>query len=602
VKPIRGGLAASTERTSTGWNSTQRTSTEPTLDQAATRPKRPGERAEPPVAEGGRLAGAAVRLSRRGFVIAGFGGVAALAAACSSSGSAGPSTGHTLAPAKAVPGVRDGVFSLGVASGDPLPDAVIIWTRLAMDPLHGGGMPDKDIPVDWQVANDEAFADVVKSGTAVASPGLAHSLHVDVHGLSPAREYYYRFRAGTVLSPVGRTKTAPAADAANTALSLALVSCQDYQNGYWPAFTAIAADHLDLVVHVGDYIYEGDPNSRFPDRRHTTPQTPGLGELRTLADYRDRYAQYKMDPALQAAHVASPWAAVWDDHEVQNNYAGLTQSHDENTGRRAENRAAFGTARAAAYQAYYEHMPIRAQRNAGSDSMQIYRQLNFGTLASLNLLDTRQYRTPQPGSQPQDIGPARYGEDNTAGTMTGPAQEAWLVGNLKASRARWNIIAQQTMMAQLHATASPGGPILANLDQVDGYVPYRTRLLTEVRDSKATNPVVLSGDIHCAWVNDLRVDFDKPETPAVATEFVCTSISSSFFLVSNDFVRDANKRYNPHVKYFRGDKRGYTRIRVTPETMTGDMRIVDSIDTRTSPASTDASYVIENGKPGAVRA
>jgi alkaline phosphatase D len=541
------------------------------------------------------------RPDRRGFVLGGLGAVAAMAAACSSSGSSGPSARPTLRPATAIPGVRDGVFSLGIASGDPLPDAVILWTRLALDPLSGGGMPDRDIPVDWQLATDEGFGNVVKAGTAVATPALAHSIHVDVHGLAPAREYFYRFRAGTVLSPTGRTRTAAAAGAATNALAFALISCQDYQNGYWPAFSAIAADDLDLIVHVGDYIYEYDPKSRFPDRRHTTPQTPGLDELRTLSDYRDRYAQYKMDPALLAAHAGAPWAAVWDDHEVENNYAGLVNSHD-NKGRQRQDPAAFGRQRANAYQAYYEHMPIRAQLTAGSPNMKIYRQLNFGDLVSLNLLDTRQYRTPQPGGQPQDIGPASLGEKNTAGTMTGPEQEAWLVANLRASKARWNLIAQQTMMAQLHAKLKPTDNPLTNLDQVDGYVPYRTRLLTEVRDSKARNPVVLSGDIHCAWVNDLRVDFDRPETPVIATEFVSTSISSAFFLINDDFVRQNNRMYNPHVKYFRGDKRGYTRIRVAPDTLSADMRIVDTIDTRSSPASTDATYVVEDGRPGAVKA
>ncbi len=424
-------------------------------------------------------------------------------------------------------------------------------------------------------------------------------MHVDVRGLQPGRVYFYRFRAGTVLSPVGRTRSAPATSAAAASLSFALASCQDFQNGYWPAYNAIAADDLDLVVHVGDYIYEYDPDSRFPDRRHTTPATPGLNQLRTLDDYRNRHAQYKTDPALQAAHAAAAWVVTWDDHETENNYVGLTDESGD-TGDKHLDPAAFARQRAAAYQAYYEHMPIRVSYVPGSPDLKLYRRFTFGDLLTLNVMDTRQYRTPQPGRVSQDVGRASLGENNTAGTMAGPEQEAWLADGLRASSTRWNVIAQQTMMAQLHGQIVPGaGDVLANLDQNDGYVPYRTRLLSAVRDSRARNPVVLSGDIHCAWVNDLRVDFNRPETPVIGTEFVCTSISSGFFLVNEEFVRQNNRLLNPHVRYFRGDKRGYTRIRVTPQQWRAEMRVAETIDRRDAPVSTDATWVVEDGRPGA---
>ncbi|SBW19388.1 alkaline phosphatase [Candidatus Protofrankia californiensis] len=547
--------------------------------------------------------GRAGAASRRGFLAGGA--VALAAAACSSGGSSGstpaprPTGRPGLRPATPIPGVGDEVFSLGVASGDPLPDGVILWTRLVAAPSGGTPLPSSDIPVDWQVATDERFTDVVAVGTQTATPALAHSVHVDVRGLQPGRVYFYRFRAGTVLSPVGRTRTAPAASAAASSLSFALASCQDFQNGYWPAYNAIAADDLDLVVHVGDYIYEYDPDSRFPDRRHTTPATPGLNQLRTLDDYRNRYAQYKTDPALQAAHAAAAWVVTWDDHETENNYAGLTDESGD-TGDKHEDPAVFSRQRAAAYQAYYEHMPIRVGYVPGSPDLRLYRRFTFGDLLTLNVMDTRQYRTPQPGRVSQDVGRASLGENNISGTMAGPEQEAWLTGGLRASSTRWNVIAQQTMMAQLHAQVVPGiGDVLTNLDQNDGYVPYRTRLLSAVRDSRVHNPVVLSGDIHCAWVNDLRVDFNQPETPVIGTEFVCTSISSGFFLVNEEFVRQNNRLLNPHVRYFRGEKRGYTRIRVSPQQWRAEMRVAETIDRRDAPVSTDATWVVEDGRPGA---
>ncbi|WP_225438416.1 alkaline phosphatase D family protein [Candidatus Frankia nodulisporulans] len=549
--------------------------------------------------------GAGARPHRRSLLLGGLGlGGAALGgiglAACSTSNGTTPSPVPTLRAPTPVPGVSDGVFGLGVASGDPLPDGVILWTRLAPKPTQGGGMPSRDVPVDWQIATDERFVSVVRAGTQTAQAAFAHSVHVDVRGLEPGRDYYYRFRAGTVLSPVGRTRTAAApapggAAAASGSLSFALVSCQDFQNGYWPAFDAIATDHPDLVVHVGDYIYEYDPDSRFPDRLHTTPQTLGLDQLQTLSDYRNRYGQYKADPALQAAHHAAPWVVTWDDHEVENNYAGLVDEPGD-TGARHQDPARFARQRAAAYQAYYEHMPIRAELNPGSPDLRIYRRLTFGSLATFNVMDTRQYRTRTPGDYPSAIGPAELGRTDFDGTMAGADQERWLRAGLDASRTRWNLIAQQTMMAQLDGQLPTGGTeLLTNLDQNDGYRPYRQRLLAGVRDSRVSNPVVLSGDLHCAWVNDLRVDFDRPDTPAVATEFVCTSISSAFFLISDDFVRENNARFNPHVRYFRGDRRGYTRFQLTPTQCRADQRVVADSDRPDSPVTTDATWIVEDG-------
>lgn len=499
-----------------------------------------------------------------------------------------------------MPGVGDDVFGLGIASGDPLPDAVILWTRLAPRPTEGGGMPDRDVDVDWQVATDGGFRSLVAAGTTRARAATAHSVHVDARGLDPDRQYYYRFRAGTVLSPVGRTRTAPAPGASPGRLAFALASCQNFQSGYWPAYNAIADDDLDLVVFVGDYIYEYDPSPRFPDRVHTTPRTPGRNQLSTLADYRDRYGQYKADQALREAHAAAPWIAVWDDHEVENNYAGLVDDPGD-SGATRQDRAAFARQRAAAYQAWYEHLPVRVDFRAGSPDLRIYRRFGFGDLLTLNMLDTRQYRTPVPGPGGAALAAIEIGRANTTGTMTGAEQERWLYAGLRAARTRWNVIAQQTMMAQFRIKP-PGKPTVVNLDQNDGYPAYRARLLSTVRDIGVPNPVVLSGDIHSAWVNDLRVDFDRPETPAVATEFVCTSISSDFASGDDTLVQVDNDLYNPHVRYFRGSQRGYTRCDVTPGSWRSQMRVARTVDRADAPVSTHASWVVEAGRAGAERA
>jgi alkaline phosphatase D len=503
----------------------------------------------------------------------------------------GPPTRPSPRPATPVPGLADGAFALGVASGDPLPDAVVLWTRIAPDPTSGGGAPAQGFAVQWEVAADERFARVMQRGEAAARPESAHSVHVDVKGLQPARDYFYRFRAGTQLSPVGRTRTAPAAGARTERVRLALASCQDYQNGFYTAHAGIAAEDLDAVLFVGDYIYEYDPRSRLPGRAHTAPQRPGLDQLRTLADYRNRHAQYKTDPDLQAAHAAHPWIVTWDDHEVENNHAGLVDEADD-TGPKRQDRATFARQRAAAYQAYFEHLPIRPAQVPGSPDYLIYRRFGFGDLVSLSVLDTRQYRTDQPGPFPFDFGPAERGVANTAGTMTGGQQEAWLRAGLSSSRAQWNVVGQQTQLGQLRV---PGG--LTLLDQWDGYVPARTRLLSFLRDARIGNPVVLTGDIHSSWVHDLRVEFDRPETPVIGTEFVGPGISSGFFLGEVDkLIRDNN----PHVRYF--DRRpGYVRVEFTPARTRADYRYPATIDRRPAPTATGASFVVAAGRAGAER-
>ncbi|GAA3958066.1 alkaline phosphatase D family protein [Actinoplanes auranticolor] len=491
-----------------------------------------------------------------------------------------------------------GLFSLGVASGDPLPGGVILWTRLMTG--DGGsaaaGWARRPVEVGWQVARDERFRRVVRSGRTVARPELAHSVHVDARGLEPGHEYFYRFRALGALSPAGRTRTAPHPRHDGSSLRFGVVNCQDFQNGYWPAYRGLADEDLDVVLHLGDYIYEYDASSRFADRRHSATRTPGLNQLVTLADYRDRHAQYKSDPALQAAHAAFPWIVTWDDHETENNYADLLDEIDD-TGAARQTPAVFARQRAAAYQAYYEHMPIRADLRPGSTDLRIFRRFDFGRLARFHVLDTRQYRSDQPGAFPGDFGLAAAGTANATGTLTGEAQERWLRSGLDHSPARWNVIAQQVMMSRIKFPnpAGPVPPLLANLDQWDGYAPQRDRLLRHLAQAPIANPVVLAGDIHSTWISELRTDFDRPEQAPVAAEFTATSISSDFPAAYDAPLKAVNPTLNPHVRYFDGSRRGYLRCRVGRGEWRTDVRTVETIEVRRTPVSTSASYSVEAG-------
>ncbi|MHC5597908.1 MAG: alkaline phosphatase D family protein [Nostoc sp.] len=473
-------------------------------------------------------------------------------------------------------------FSLGVASGDPLPDGVVIWTRLAPNPLSGGGMPPVNVPVCWQVALDENMRRVVRRGTVLATPELAHSVHVDVRGLESNRCYWYQFQVGKEASPIGRTRTAPAVYDSIRQLNFAFVSCQDWQNGYYTAYRHLAEENLDLVVHLGDYIYEYGPQSSGP-RQHNSP------EIITLDDYRGRYALYRTDTSLQAAHAAFPWIVTWDDHEVDNNYANLIPEDNQT-------QEAFKKRRANAYQAYYEHMPLRlSSLPKGADAL-LYRRLTFGNLAEFNVLDTRQYRTNQPCDD--GLKPRCAAAFDPNATMTGSKQEQWLKKGLDQSRSRWNVIAQQTMLGQYNFSSNPPSAGVFNMDQWDGYVAARNRLLNFLNQRQPSNPVVISGDIHSSWVHDLKLDFSNPNSPTVGTEFVGTSITSDF---PTAFIAPSQAALpnNPHTKFFNGAYRGYVRCKLTPERWQSDYRAVSSIVDLNASVKTLASFVVQNGQPGA---
>jgi len=480
-------------------------------------------------------------------------------------------------------------FVLGIASGYPLPQGVVLWTRLAPQPAApGGGLGPEVIPVTWQIARDEQMRAVAASGTAYASPEWAHSVHVEVTGLEPDRPYWYRFTAGDAQSPIGRTRTAPALRAGPKRLRFAVASCQHYEQGWFGAYRHIVADDPDLVVFLGDYIYESSWGANHV-RKHGTP------EPHTLDDYRARYALYKSDADLQAAHAAAPWIATWDDHEVENDYAN---DRSENL----DARDWFLARRAAAYKAWYEHMPARREMLPLGPQARIYRRLAFGTLATFHVLDDRQYRSPQACPRPgrggsNTVDATECGElSDPARTMLGREQEAWLDAGLAASRAKWNLLAQQTPMAQFDQKPGPGRS--AWTDGWDGYPAARRRLLESLRVRPSANPLVFGGDVHSFNVNELKADFDDPASPVVASEFVATSITSQAWPQErlNTFLPD-----NPHMKLVDSRHRGYLRADLTPAQLRVDLRALESVAKPDAACRTLASFVVDDGKPGPQR-
>ncbi|MFN7086271.1 MAG: alkaline phosphatase D family protein [Burkholderiales bacterium] len=480
-------------------------------------------------------------------------------------------------------------FTLGVASGYPGPDGVVLWTRLAPEPLAGGGMPRAAVEVDWEIAADEAFRRIVRHGREIATAELAHSVHAEVKGLEPGRWYWYRFHAGAATSPVGRTRTAPAADAVADRLRFAFASCQQYEQGYYVAYRHMAAEDLDLVIHLGDYIYESSWG-----RNHV--RSHGAGEPVTLDEYRNRHALYKSDADLQAAHAAFPWLATWDDHEVQNDYANDRSQH-------LDPRELFLKRRAAAYHAYYEHMPLPAAMRPRGPDLRLYTRAAFGRLAEFSVLDTRQYRSHQVCPRPGRGGGNTIDDDGCRErlderlTMLGAAQEKWLHDGLAASRAHWNVIAQQTLMAQ--ADRQPGAERQFWSDGWDGYPKARQRLLQFIAARRIANPLVIGGDVHMAAVADLKTDFDDARAPVVASEFVGTSITSQG--PSRQRVETLLAE-NPHIHFADAAHRGYTVMDLAPQRCIARLRAVASVSNPRSDIRDLAVFTVKNGIPGAQRA
>ncbi|WP_211609333.1 alkaline phosphatase D family protein [Halogranum amylolyticum] len=472
-------------------------------------------------------------------------------------------------------------FSLGVASGDPRPHSVVLWTRLAPKPLaedSQGGMPDRNVRVRWEVAKTESFKQIVDRGTVSATPDHAHSVHVTVDELQPDREYYYRFRARDAVSRIGRTQTAPLAESQIDQLQFALASCQAWVGGRYASYRNMAEEEFDFVVHVGDYIYE-------------------KGDTKTLTDYRLLHALYKTSPDLQDAHASFPFIVTFDDHEIENNWADEQSQED---GEADQDPQEFLEKRANGLQGYYEHMPLRQSSQPDGPDIDMYRRFSFGDLADIHVLDTRQYRSDQPcGDWLSANCDERF---DTSRTMLGDDQEQWLEEGLTESRATWNVLAQQTMMSEYDYDTSDEK--LVNVDQWDGYVAPRNRLFDIFQRTPDVNPIVVSGDWHTNWANNLKADFDKSDSETLATEFLTTSISSGESWA--DDVEQALSE-NPHVQFFDGDHNGYLRFTVTPETWQADFRVVangnkSKYDTRADPTAdveTLATFVVDEGEPGA---
>jgi alkaline phosphatase D len=472
-------------------------------------------------------------------------------------------------------------FTLGVASGDPLPDSVVLWTRLAPKPLEpSGGMDDQSVPVPYEVATDEKFNDVVKRDVTFASPDWGHSVHVDVKGLDADTEYYYRFQAGNKYSPVGHTKTAPAPGSSPDSFSFAFASCQSWSAGYYTAYRDMAEDDLDLVVHLGDYIYEypispsaGERSTELPRRFNT--------EINTLEQYRLRHALYKTDDDLQAAHAAAPWLVTWDDHEVENNYADEVSENDVPP-------EYFLERRANAYQAYFEHMPLRPSRMPTGPDLPLYRRFTFGDLAEFNVLDTRQYRSDQTSSVEE--------AKNSDRTLLGDVQEDWLVDGLASSTSQWNVLAQQVPFSATSENLSPDIENFGAGDKWDGYRADRNAVQDFMIQQSDLNPIVITGDVHRNFAYNIKADFSNPDSATVGTEYICTSITS---FGNGSGITNYGGTANEPWQRFYNDRRGYVRCTLTPEQWKTDYRVVSAVTYPDAPVSTLASFVTDAGNPGA---
>ncbi|MFB6630429.1 alkaline phosphatase D family protein [Streptomyces sp. NPDC056362] len=497
-------------------------------------------------------------------------------------GAASPALADTGAPA----------FLHGVASGDPLPDGVLLWTRVTPTPeaVPGSGL-GPDVQVGWELAEDRSFARVVASGTTTASAASDHTVKADVRGLRPATAYWFRFTSGTAASPAARTRTAPAADAAAPGVRFGVVSCANWESGYFSAYRHLAArGDLDAVLHLGDYVYEYATGT-YPEAKYVVRQHEPRHEIVSLADYRTRHGKYKTDADLQALHAAHPVIAIWDDHEFANDaWSGGAENHTPG----AEGEWAARVA--AAKQAYFEWMPVRA-----STEGTVFRRLRFGRLADLHLLDLRSFRSA----------PAKTGSgtvDDPERSITGRAQLDWLKAGLAVSDAAWQLVGTSVMISPVAFGALPahlleplagllGLPkegIAVNVDQWDGYTDDRKELLGHLTARSIRNTVFLTGDIHMAWANDVPVKAATyPLSASAATEFVVTSVTSdnlddllhvapgTLSVVAAGAVKAANR----HVKWVDMDHHGYGVLDVTAARSQMDYYTVSD---KADPAATTA--------------
>ena len=480
-------------------------------------------------------------------------------------------------------------FSLGVASGYPRADGFTLWTRLAPSPLlpDGGIHRDERIVVDWQVAEDEGFARIAAQGQVRAVGELAHSVHVDVAGLRPDRVYHYRFMAGDAVSRIGRSRTAPAAGTPARRLKFGFSSCQHYEQGWFNAYAGLLQDDPDLMIFLGDYIYESSWGDDLV-RRHMG------GESYTLDEYRVRHAQYKTDPDLQSAHALLPWLVTWDDHEVDNDPSAAEAEHLD---------PRFLLRRAAAYQAFYEHMPLPRQMRPRTDgSMPIHTRVDFGGLASFFVLDNRQYRSAMACPDPFKGGGSTsvYVDEcpelgDPGRSLLGSAQEQWLDAGLAASTARFNVIAQQTLFSPRNDGVESRRKVWT--DGWDGYPASQKRVLDALERPDLSNPLFIGGDLHATVVCNVQSD-PWADSPVLAAEVCSTSISSQGRPQER---MDESARSNTHLQWARSDRRGYALVELGRNAEV-TLRSPQTVKQARSQTETLARFVVEDGVRGIRRA
>ena len=492
-----------------------------------------------------------------------------------------PLIGLSGCTGKTVDKFRKNPFSLGVASGDPDHEGMVLWTKLAPEPLElDGGMPqDSSAWVTWEMASDEGMKNIVQSGKKLATPQLGHSIHVETKGLKSDRWYWFRFRVGGYESAIGRTRTTPQEAVMAKQLRFAVTSCQHFEQGLYTGYEQMVADNPDLVFHLGDYIYEYAGNKKRI-RTHIGP------EIETLPHYRRRYNQYRTDVLLQKIHASCSWVVTWDDHEFDNNYANQISEQ------RGVDIVAFLKRRAAAYQAYYEMMPLRNTSIPVGPDMKLYRRSNYGSLADFLVLDTRQYRSDQPnGDGKKELNKNALDPKNS---LLGKKQKQWMTWSLKKSESRWNVLAQQIMMGMVNRQVRPNQRASYSMDQWPGAAAEKQEIMRFYDQHNISNPVVLTGDIHSNWANELRVDDLKPETKRVAVEFVVTSLSSGGNGSQSQKYADMLKSKNPCVKFFNAE-RGYILCDVTPNKWVSHYKVISDVLRPGGKTSTRASFQVNSG-------
>ena len=526
--------------------------------------------------------GTANDISRRQLLIGSAAVLAVGLAGCGSDDDGGSGGATTSQPSSTTtrrpPALSGDPFTLGVASGDPLPDGVVLWTRLAPEPLAAdglGGMPAEEVDVRWEVATDDAFADVVRDGVAVAAPAHGHAVHVDVSGLAPGSDYHYRFTVGDHVSPVARTRTLPAGSP--EAFGLAVVNCQWFETGTYAAYRHLLEEDVDLVLHLGDYIYE------YPGAGEGERSTLPANQLQSLADYRLRYASYRLDEDLRNAHHRFPFVLTWDDHEVANNYMGDTLLPDGAAGDTAQQR------KAAAYQAWWEHLPVRVAAPEGGE-LTIYQAMDVGDLARIHVLDQRQYSDPPPC---RDVAEGDFGDcpERTEGDRArlGDEQEAWLEGSLADSPATWNLLGNPVVLAGVDGGSDADGSRYY-LDTWDGFPSARHRLIEQL--AAVRNPVVLTGDYHAGMVLDVH---ERPfeDSALVAPEFMAPPISSPLFPADvSGRTPQLRQQINGH---------GYLAVTVTPDVLEVAFRVLADVTDPASAIATAATWSVTAGSPEAER-